>query len=231
MAYASQAGRARTDPSNPQAHAICDPTSLYLITNTTNNKTYVGVTRHKNINRRMTEHVYAASKKKLNGHFQRALRKHGRGAFRIELIKCFDSRKAAFDAEVEYIALNKPEYNSTFGGGGSKGHKSTQKVKETNNRIHSGNKYRLGKTHSNEVKSILRENAIKNISIFQQYADMGPKKSSKPVLCVDDGLSFESASAAARHYSVAKSAVIELCLGKNYRKTVGGLRFKYKDAA
>ena len=231
MAYASQAGRARTSPSNPQAHAICDLTSLYLVTNILNNKTYVGVTSHKNLNRRMSEHAYAAGKNKLDGHFQKALRKHGRAAFKIELIKCFDTRKDAFNAEIEYIALNKPTYNSTLGGDGSRGHKSTPKVRETNTRIHSGNKYRFGKTHSNEVKSVLRENAIKNISIFQQYADMGPKKLSKPVLCVDDGLSFESASAAARHYSLAKSAVIELCLGKRCRKTVGGLRFKYKDAA
>ena len=116
MGYASQSGRARTSSRNPQAHAICDLTSLYLVTNIMNNKTYVGVTRHKNLNRRMSEHAYAAGKNKLNGHFQRALRKHGRAAFKIELIKCFDSRESAFNAEIEYIALNKPTYNSTLGG-------------------------------------------------------------------------------------------------------------------
>jgi hypothetical protein len=179
----------------------------------------------------MSEHVYAAAKNKLNGHFQRALRKYDRATFKIELLKHFDSREDAFNAEIEYIALNNPVYNSTLGGDGARGHKSTPKVKETNVRIHSGNKYRLGKIHSDDVKSLLRENAIKNIAIFQQYAAMGPKKSAKPVICIDNGLCFESASAAARHYSLAKSAVIELCLGKNYRKTVGGLRFKYKDAA
>jgi hypothetical protein len=179
----------------------------------------------------MSEHVYAAVKNKLNGHFQKAIRKYGRTVFKIELLKYFNTREEALAAEIEYIALNKPAYNSTLGGDGARGHKSTLKVKETNSRVHSGNKYRLGKTHSDGVKAILRENAVKNIAIFQQYAAMGPKKTARPVVCIDDGLCFESASAVARHYNLAKSAVIELCLGKNYRKTVGGLRFKYKDAA
>ena len=35
---------------------------------------------------------------------------------------------------------------------------------------------------------------------------------------------------AARHYGVAKSSVIELCLGKKHRKTVGEKVFKYEEA-
>lgn len=55
----------------------------------------------------------------------------------------------------------------------------------------------------------------------------GPTKLSRQVYSVTDDLYFPSASAAARHYNVAKSAVIELCLGKNNRRTVGGIIFKY----
>jgi hypothetical protein len=72
---------------------------------------------------------------------------------------------------------------------------------------------------------------IANIEEFKKYSAMGPKASSRKVVCIDDGNVFESASAAARHYRVAKSALIELCLGKNYRQKVGGLRFKYVEAA
>jgi hypothetical protein len=57
----------------------------------------------------------------------------------------------------------------------------------------------------------------------------GPIKNSRKVLCLDDGKIYQSASEAARIYNVAKSAVIELCLGKNNRKTVGGLKFKYVE--
>jgi hypothetical protein len=57
----------------------------------------------------------------------------------------------------------------------------------------------------------------------------GPMKISRKVLCLDDGEIYPSASEAARIYNVAKSAIIELCLGKNNRKTVGGLKFKYVE--
>lgn len=57
----------------------------------------------------------------------------------------------------------------------------------------------------------------------------GPMANARSVICLDDGKVFPSASAAAESYSVAKSAVIELCLGKNGRRTVGGFRFSYLD--
>lgn len=57
----------------------------------------------------------------------------------------------------------------------------------------------------------------------------GPMKISRRVICIEDGKIYPSASAAARFYNVAKSAVIELCLGKNNRKTVGGYKFKYVE--
>jgi len=55
----------------------------------------------------------------------------------------------------------------------------------------------------------------------------GPQKISKPVICLDNNEVFASASEAARQFKLSKSAIIELCLGKNGRKTVGGLQFKY----
>lgn len=57
----------------------------------------------------------------------------------------------------------------------------------------------------------------------------GPMKAARPVRCLDDGKVFKSASAAARAYDVPRSGLIELCLGKRNRKTIGGLRFAYAD--
>lgn len=57
----------------------------------------------------------------------------------------------------------------------------------------------------------------------------GPKKLSRPVICLDTGESFPSASEAARHFNVCKSSLIELCLGKNGRRAVGGLKFAYGE--
>jgi len=59
----------------------------------------------------------------------------------------------------------------------------------------------------------------------------GPIKKSRPVYSITDDISFPSASSAARYYNVSKSAVIELCLKKNNRKSVGGVRFKYIEGA
>jgi len=58
----------------------------------------------------------------------------------------------------------------------------------------------------------------------------GPSKLSRAVVCLSDGKKYPSASEAARQYNVARSAVVELCLKKNNRKTVGGLKFDYLEA-
>lgn len=68
---------------------------------------------------------------------------------------------------------------------------------------------------------------INGKDIFGRKAT-GPMKRARKVLCIDDGKIHVSASEAARYYNISKSAIIELCLGKNCRKTVSGLRFKYE---
>ena len=57
----------------------------------------------------------------------------------------------------------------------------------------------------------------------------GPMRISRRVICLDTGETFPSANDAAKKNEIAVSSLIELCLGKNGRKTVGGLRFKYLD--
>ncbi len=75
-----------------------------------------------------------------------------------------------------------------------------------------------------------QQQAINNKEIWaSKYAHLGPKSSSKKVICLDDNLIHESASAAGRYYNIIKSSIIELCLGKNFRRTAGGLKFKYLE--
>lgn len=57
----------------------------------------------------------------------------------------------------------------------------------------------------------------------------GPMAASKPVVCLDDGKEFPSASAAARHFDLAKNSVSQLCAGKYKSKMVCGHRFEYLD--
>lgn len=88
------------------------------------------------------------------------------------------------------------------------------------------------------IHAIRRKKVERPVNLFNDIIDgkdsigrsaAGPIKNAKPVVCLDDELQYLSASSAARHYNIPKSAIIELCLGKNNRKTVGGLRFKYVE--
>jgi group I intron endonuclease len=205
--------------------------TLYLVTNTKNGKTYVGVTGHKELRRRLSEHVYTANKRKLNGAFQKALRKYDRSVFTIIPLAAYETRKEAFAAEIAYIAKHAPVYNSTQGGPGSPGHIVTSKRREQISIQHKGNKYRLGATHTDEVRNRLREHAQRRIHLFKQYQDMGPASQARRVRCLDDRLEYKSASEAARHYKVSRSALIELCLKQKYRRTVGGFRFEYIEGS
>jgi len=56
---------------------------------------------------------------------------------------------------------------------------------------------------------------------------VGPEAASRPVICLDDGIKYPSASAAARAYGASKSAVIEMCRGLSKRRSVKGRKFKY----
>jgi hypothetical protein len=59
----------------------------------------------------------------------------------------------------------------------------------------------------------------------------GPMSLQREVVCHEDGKIFPSASAAALAYRICKSSLIEACLGKKGRKTVGGKRFSYLEAS
>jgi len=91
-------------------------------------------------------------------------------------------------------------------------------------------KEKKAKRSRSEFIEQLREFGYANKHIFAQYSHMGPRALARSVVCVSDGRIFDSASAAARYYGVARSALIELCLGQKNRKSVGGLLFSYEDA-
>lgn len=96
-------------------------------------------------------------------------------------------------------------------------------------------------TRNNLIKKIENQCAIrrKSVKINKHHPEpingkdktgrsvSGPMKNARPVYSVTDKIYFPSASSAARYYNVSKSAVIELCLNKNNRKSVGGIVFKY----
>ena len=60
-----------------------------------------------------------------------------------------------------------------------------------------------------------------------------PNVPSKPIICLDSGIIFESAKAAAAHYEIDRSSIQGVCKYPEKRKTAAGYRFAYlnKEAA
>ena len=118
--------------------------SIYKITNTVNDKFYIGFTT-KHINRRFSGHIYDS--KVSNRPICRAIRKYGSNAFRIEAI--YQSRDITHTLNVmesHFIAELNPHYNVTLGGEGVIGYKHTPDT------IEKCRLSMLGKTHSEETK-------------------------------------------------------------------------------
>lgn len=142
------------------------------------------------------------------------------------------SEQEAFTVEIERIAHWRAvgAILTNYSGGGDGGSNPSEETRRKIAAANLGTKKHLGKTHSDETKALLARLGTERLATFNKYRALGPAAMARRVICLDDGNVFESASAAARHYRVARSALIELCLGKNYRQTVGGRKFKYVEA-
>jgi hypothetical protein len=140
------------------------------------------------------------------------MREHGIESFAIEEIEAVSTIEEGHAREMALIAELTPSYNTTLGGAGVKGFASYG---------------HLGKKHSEETKALLSDLGHKNIDKFKQYAHLGPASRARKVICLETNEVFESTGAAARHYGISRSMIVELCNGNPRRKTAKGMRFKY----
>jgi len=202
---------------------------LYLATNRVNGKRYIGVTSV-DLGLRRRWHVGYASKAGSIAAFPAAIREHGIESFEFTVIGTVTTREAAIAEEVRLIGEMKPEYNSTRGGDGPIGRIMSDEMRKKIGDSKRGNIYNLGKERSDATKERLRVIGVEFRDEWLKRSHLGPEAISRSVKCLDDGTIYPSASAAARAYGVARSALIELCLGKRGRKTVGGHRFQYVEA-
>lgn len=201
---------------------------VYMATNLINGKRYIGVTG-RNLWRRRTEHKCLA-RRGGQSLFYKALRKYGADLFRFSILTTCADAADALREEARLIDLLKPEYNICRGGGGAVGRPCTERQRETNRRLHSGNRYRLGKPHTVETKNRLRAAASCHLETWERYRAMGPKAIARPVRCLDDGLLHESVKAAGRFYGIVPSSINEVCLGRPWRHTAGGRRFAFAQS-
>lgn len=98
---------------------------VYVVTNRTSGKSYVGVTSGL-VDDRWNQHVYSALKLDSQYAIHRALRKHGVDAFRVDVVETCDDYGELIEAEKDWISwLGTYEngYNMTRGGEGTLGNR------------------------------------------------------------------------------------------------------------
>lgn len=199
---------------------------VYMATNLVNGKRYIGVTT-KALDVRRRGHLSNAR----NGDtrpFTRALRKYGEEAFCWTIMRDFLFPEHAREAEERYITRDKPEYNRSAGPG-------LKNLKHSPESIEKMRAAKIGRPilkargmkRSAEQRENLRKIGLQNRDKFIARMKPFPRKNSRPVICLDEMREFPSASAAARHYNLSKSGVIETCLGSHTREACGGWHFQY----
>ena len=152
---------------------------IYKITNTINNKCYIGSAV--NFNKRFSAHKNLLNKNKhTNKHLQASYNLYGSDCFKYDIL-CFCSKEDLICFEQKYIDLLQPEYNickvagsilgykhseetkekmsladkghrNRLGQKGHKGHKHSEETKEKMSSVKKGNQNHLGHKHSEEVK-------------------------------------------------------------------------------
>jgi len=133
---------------------------IYKITNTVNNKCYIGVTTATNPNERWSHHKSAIRANIGCPFLQTAFKKHGEDAFKFEvLIICFDEDVFKFENEyiVKYNSMIPNGYNAAQGGKigmsflGKKHTDKTKKIISEKSKAHNANP---------EVRERARQNTI-----------------------------------------------------------------------
>lgn len=203
------------------------PALIYKATNLINGKFYIGVTT-RSLQRRSSEHLKAAEAGRGgNGAFYRAIRKYGRDAFRFRILAEYATAHEALPEERRIILALKPHYNSKPGGEGFSLISDSGRARIS--AAHKGNKWRLGATHSEETRKILAAHGKKCIARLASIHHLAMAKARRPVVCLNDKSTYESASEAARVYRLAKSMVIQICNRHPDMRTSRGYVFRYCD--
>ena len=126
---------------------------VYKLINKVNNKFYIGITIG-DLKRRLRGH-----RQSTNPHLTSAMKKYGKDKFIIEQLDTAKTQKELDRKEVYYIKKLKPHYNMQDGGRKFFTHnnEARRKISEGNKVAKLGNKYRLGKEHTEATKEKISE--------------------------------------------------------------------------
>lgn len=220
---------------------------VYAAINKRSGKMYVGATE-RGMRHRSMQHL-AAARRGQKCVFYSAIRKYGEGNFKfVELRQCNDFFHA-LAAERDYIALFKPEYNMTAGGGGVKGLKMSDEARAKMSLAKIGKpslkrgvpmsleqreKLKKCGPQLREAQRLWRERHGGNPPISDkqkahnaQFHKIGNAARRRRVECVTDGIIYDSVTAAGRAHGLTSGQVSVYCKGViNSRR---GLVFRYPE--
>lgn len=196
---------------------------VYMAVNLVNGKKYIGITCDY-LSRRKSKHYFSA-KKGANTLIAKAIRKYGIDSIRFDVLSEWPTYSQAKDEEIRLIAALKPEYNLTAGGDGALGYKHSKEARELMSRLHKGRPgyWKGKKLPQHVVDNMKRVQAARTDK--KRVLALGPIKSRKKVVCLDDGQIFASVSEAAKFYGIANSSISNVCLGAI--KMAKGLVFRF----
>lgn len=229
---------------------------IYSIINTVNNKRYVGVTQDFKTRKRIHEWGMKSGKHK-NKKLVNDVIKYGYDKFVFEILEEFntDDNYKKLEKEAYYIK----KYNSCDNGyNGSYGFDFTNDVlmsdynkKQISQRL-IGNKYWLGKKHTEEAKLkigkahknkiVSKETRLKQSEYRKEnfVGEKNPfynkhhteetklklaKKNGKPILCIETNKKYDSINQCSKEMGIDRKAIERVC--KGIYKQAKGYTFKF----
>ncbi len=184
---------------------------------------YIGATKH-TMHRRRYYHRSDALKGK-GGSLLDLIREFGIEAIDFEEVAKVETPEEARELERKLIDDLRPPLNRNRGGG-SIGYDMSAEGRAKIAASSRGKRYAAGHKHTDYFKDFQRELGLARRDEFMAKAQAkGVEHVRKAVVCLDDGRTFPSIAAAAKHYGINYEGVAEVVRGARNRVTVGGLRF------
>lgn len=185
---------------------------IYKITNTLNQKFYIGFTSQKNPKIRFKQHLSTARYNiKNNQPIIRAIRKYGEENFSFEILLEGEDKFLLNEEEPRFIRELEPEYNLTLGGDGILGYKHTEDTKKKCGKSTLGKKESEGhkKWRSQKIKDGWNnQNLDKKIEISKDKLNFNSQRIEIEI----EGIKFKSINDAARwamdKYNIGRNTAI-----------------------
>lgn len=219
---------------------------IYKLTNLKNGKIYIGQTVG-SLGKRWNEHSTSMK----NSPLYNAFRKYGKDSFKIEVVCSALDPSYLNELEQHFIkyfnSFHPNGYNLTSGGDSAYtrsehsrekqrsamlGHTVSEETRAKISKTLTGRPgVRKGAILSAETRQKISEVQIGRIASEETKAKMRAAKkgktlyNAKPVLCIETGITYPNATAAAEALGLQQTSISAVCRGD--RKSTGGLTFKY----